>query len=382
MKKKSVFVGLGLLLTALLFPAQSTMAQQQDMTSKNHYYELKFGDNMYISGGAGINLFMLQNIPNVDKDRPLTVAGTFAIGKWLTPYTGLRLEFAGAPLKIFNPVINTGLAEKKSTGYFAVYGDFMWNMSNTFAGYNENRVVSIIPFAGISYMATLKDNFNGEKPHAFPMSAGIKINFRLSHYVDFYLQDRFSFTTREFDGLGGGNFLEPIMTATAGFTVKFGKNRFTAYNPFEEQLMINQLNDKVNQLRNELDACNARKCPEVAPAVCPECPVCDLTSVVRFRINSAVISREQQVNVFNASEWMKQHNNAVVEVVGYADKDTGTPEYNLDLSQRRAQAVADELVNTYGIDASRIKVVAKGSMEQPYPDHNDWNRVVIFVSEK
>ena len=381
MKKKSVFVAFGLLLTILLFSAQSMTAQQQDMTSKNHYYELKFGDNMYISGGAGINLFMIQNIPGVNKDRPLTVAGTFAIGKWLTPYTGLRLEFAGAPLKIFNPLAGGG-ADKKSVGYFGVYGDFMWNMSNTFGGYNEKRVVSIIPFAGISYMTTTKDNFNGEKPHAFPMSAGIKINFRLSHYIDFYLQDRFSFTTDEFDGLPGGNFIEPIMTATAGFTIKFGANRFTAYNPFEEQLMINQLNDKVNQLRSELDACNSRKCPEVKPTPCPECPACDLTSVVRFRINSAKIAREQQVNVFNASEWMKKHENTMVEVVGYADKDTGTPEYNLDLSQRRAQAVADELVNTYKIDASRIKIVAKGSMEQPYPDHNDWNRVVIFVSEK
>ncbi|MGL4293189.1 MAG: OmpA family protein, partial [Bacteroidales bacterium] len=342
--------------------------------------ELKFGDNMYISGGAGINLFMLQDIPGVNNDRPLTCAGTFAIGKWLTPYTGLRLEFAGAPVKIFNPIAGGG-AEKKSVGYFGVYGDFMWDMSNTFGGYNEKRVVSIIPFAGISYMTMLKKNFDGAKPHAFPMSAGIKINFRLSHYVDFYLQDRFSFTSREFDGLSGGNFLEPMMTATAGITVKFGKNRFTAYNPFEEQLLINQLNDKVNQLRGELDACNSRKCPEVSTP-CPECPACDLTSVVRFRINSAKIAREQQVNVFNASEWMKKNSNVMVEVVGYADKDTGTPEYNLDLSQRRAQAVADELCNTYGIDPNRIKIVAKGSMEQPYPDHNDWNRVVIFVSEK
>ena len=79
---------------------------------------------------------------------------------------------------------------------------------------------------------------------------------------------------------------------------------------------------------------------------------------------------------------MKKHTNAVVEVVGYADKDTGTAEYNMELSQRRAQAVADELTKTYGIDASRIKVIAKGSTEQPYPEHNDWNRVVIFVNEK
>ena len=150
----------------------------------------------------------------------------------------------------------------------------MWNMSNTFGGYNENRVFSIIPFAGISYVASTTKNFNGKKPSEFPMSAGIKLNFRLSHYVDFYIQDRFTFTSKTFDGLPCGNTLEPIMTVTGGFTVKFGKNRFFAYNPYEEQMLINSLNDKVNQLRSELDACNARKCTEVKQTPCPDCPVC------------------------------------------------------------------------------------------------------------
>ncbi|MEG1617452.1 MAG: OmpA family protein [Bacteroidales bacterium] len=378
MKKKKLFLSLGLAMLTMTLSIPKLTAQTMDTSSKNHYYELKFGDNMFISLGAGVNLFMIQDIPGVSDDRPLVPVGQFAIGKWLTPYTGLRLEFDAGPLKTWGYVNQQW--EKKSINYLGIYGDFMWNMSNTFGGYNENRVFSIIPFAGISYMATLKDNAYGEKPFQFPISAGIKLNFRLSHYVDFYIQDRFTLTTDEFDGLDGGNTIEPIMTLTGGFSVKFGQNRFVSYNPYEEQMLINSLNDKVNQLRNELDACNAKKCPEPAP--CPECPACQLTTVVRFRINSAVISREQQVNVFNVSDWMKNHDKAVVEVIGYADKDTGTPEYNLDLSQRRAQAVADELVNTYGVDANRIKIVAKGSAEQPYPDHNDWNRVVIFVNEE
>jgi outer membrane protein OmpA-like peptidoglycan-associated protein len=357
------------------------MAQATDTTSKNHYYETGFGSNWYISAGAGINLFMIQNIPGVDNDRPLTAAGSFAIGKWLTPYTGLRLEVAGAPLKIYAPV--NDVWTKKNIGYVGVYGDFMWDMCNTFGGYNEKRVVSVIPFAGISFLTTTKANFDNRKPYVFPASAGLKINFRLSHYVDLYLQDRFTFTSDIFDGLEGGYFLEPIMTATAGITVKFGKNRFTAYNPYDQQLLVNQLNQQINQLRSDLQACQNRPTQTVVQqGNCPECPVCDLTSVVRFRINSAKIAREEQVNVYNASEWLKKNIGYKVEVTGYADKDTGTAEYNLDLSQRRAQAVADELVNTYGINPSRISVVAKGSAEQAYPDHNNWNRVVIFVTQK
>jgi outer membrane protein OmpA-like peptidoglycan-associated protein len=381
MKKNTLLVGC-LAFASLLVPAQSVMAQATDTTSKNHYYETGFGSNWFISAGAGINLFMIQNIPGIDNDRPLTAAGQFAIGKWLTPYTGLRLEVAGAPLKIYGLQEDNTWA-KKNVGYVGVYGDFMWDMCNTFGGYNEKRVVSVIPFAGISFLTTTKDNFDGRKPYVFPASAGLKINFRLSHYVDLYLQDRFTFTSDIFDGLEGGYFLEPIMTATAGITVKFGKNRFTAYNPYDQQLLVNQLNQQINQLRGDLQACQNRPTQTVVQqANCPECPVCDLTSVVRFRINSAKIAREEQVNVYNASEWLKKNTGYKVEVTGYADKDTGTAEYNLDLSQRRAQAVADELVNTYGIDPSRISIVAKGSAEQAYPDHNNWNRVVIFVTQK
>ena len=54
----------------------------------------------------------------------------------------------------------------------------------------------------------------------------------------------------------------------------------------------------------------------------------------------------------------------------------------MDKNQRRKQAVADQLMKADKIDPKGIKVVAKGTTEQPYPDQNDWNRVVLFVNEK
>ncbi|HBQ56250.1 MAG TPA: hypothetical protein DD786_03760, partial [Porphyromonadaceae bacterium] len=64
----------------------------------------------------------------------------------------------------------------------------------------------------------------------------------------------------------------------------------------------------------------------------------------------------------------------------YADRQTGTPAYNLALSEKRAKAVADALTSEYGIDSSRISVDWKGDTEQPYAE-NDWNRVAIFFAE-
>lgn len=48
-------------------------------------------------------------------------------------------------------------------------------------------------------------------------------------------------------------------------------------------------------------------------------------------------------------------------VIGYSDR-IGTPDYNLQLSERRAQAVADELV-ALGIPAQNITTAGRGASE-------------------
>ena len=78
------------------------------------------------------------------------------------------------------------------------------------------------------------------------------------------------------------------------------------------------------------------------------------------------------------AEWLKANPNEKIIIAGYADKDTGTSDYNMKLSQRRADAVKAELVNTYGIAEDRLSTAAFGSDVQEYPSHNDWNRIVIF----
>jgi outer membrane protein OmpA-like peptidoglycan-associated protein len=103
-------------------------------------------------------------------------------------------------------------------------------------------------------------------------------------------------------------------------------------------------------------------------------------ATVRFRLNSAKITDEEMVNVYNISKWMSENPDQNVAIVGYADKDTGTSEYNMGLSKRRAEAVRDTLVNKYGVNPDRLSIQAEGSDVQPY-DVNNWNRIVIFSNE-
>ena len=53
----------------------------------------------------------------------------------------------------------------------------------------------------------------------------------------------------------------------------------------------------------------------------------------------------------------------------------------MQLSEKRAKAVAKELIDKYGISSSQITVEWKGCEEQPYSE-NSWNRVVIMRAEK
>jgi len=147
---------------------------------------------------------------------------------------------------------------------------------------------------------------------------------------------------------------------------------------------LNNANAQINDLRGALATTSAALAAAEAQLPCPEVSETVVESsttilpTVRFKLNSAYVSSEEMVNVYNMAEYMKANPNATIVIRGYADKDTGTSEYNMKLSERRAQAVADILTGDYGINANRLVLEAAGSNTQVY-DTNDWNRIVIFA---
>ena len=70
---------------------------------------------------------------------------------------------------------------------------------------------------------------------------------------------------------------------------------------------------------------------------------------------------------------------AKIRLAGYADQQTGTPQYNLKLSTKRGISVKDILVKQYNIDRKRIEVQGVGTDAQPY-ERDKWNRVVIVTA--
>ncbi len=377
--------------------AQETIVVEEETVSvtdatncKTQYYVDKH-DNWFIQLGAGIDVPLVENrLPDGNAKRHITATYNLGFGKWFSPYIGFRFSGYYGSMHWDNDSFS-------KAKYANLNFDFMWDMCNSLGGVNASRPVSVIPFVGIGgtyvwgidsegtniirHGNTLKTN-----TWALPVSAGIQFRFRLCRYVDFFLEGRASFYG---DNFNGAAYAEPVdinIQATGGFSFNLGGVNYKAYNACKDLAYINSLNGQVNALRGDLAATSAAlavaqsqlPCPEVTTPDCPENNAAPMMSTVRFTINSAKISNEEMVNVFNTAEYLKANPSVKVLIQGYADKDTGTSAYNQTLSQKRAQAVYDALTKTYGIDKSRLLIEAEGSTTQPY-DVNNWNRIVIFV---
>lgn len=364
-----------------------------DVPCKTHYYTDR-SDNWFLQLGAGINSPFVENRTGAGRKHQLTPAYNLGVGKWFSPYIGFRLDFQYSEMKWKND------GENKAK-YINANFDFMWDMCNSLGGVNAERPVSVLPFVGIGgtyafdFDSPGKDIYHkpGELKHnswTLPVSAGIQVRFRLCRYVDFFLEGRAQFYGDNFNLCAYGDPVDINITALGGFNINFGGRDYKAYNPCNDLAYVASLNDQVNALRGDLATTAAALAVAESQLPCPEAQVVEATEVinmppmlatVRFSINSATITDEEMVNVFNLAEYLKANPEVNVVLQGYADKGTGTAEYNQSLSQRRAQAVYDALTKNYGVKGNRLSIDAEGSSVQPYST-NDWNRIVIFAPQE
>ncbi|MDE5877832.1 MAG: OmpA family protein [Muribaculaceae bacterium] len=374
----------------------------------NHTFA-NWRNNWFIQVGAGVDQPLVerglggQHAPyhNVNRHN-MTVAYNLGFGRWMSPYLGFRLNGIGGSLHSNVPTDADPHNGWTTAKHINVNFELMWDMCNSIGGVNPNRPVSVIPFVGFGgdYMYD-QQNGEGKIPSAtniymngaprnsswtLPVTAGIQFRFRLGRYVDFFAEARAAFYGDNWNNVANGRPIEANVAAIGGFNFNIGGRGWGNFNQCEYVRQIANLNNEVNDLRAQM--LNAAQtiaaleaqlpCPE--PTVQKDCVNAPLMTTVRFLINSAEIMPTEEVNVYNMAEWLKANPKEKVVIVGYADKDTGTAEYNLGLSQRRAEAVANALVNKYGINASRLTVKYDGSAVQPYSE-NDWNRIVIFTQK-
>ena len=382
------------IMTLALAALAASALQAQEPAQKPAYKTSFVKDgkaHWFLEVGDAATISLAGNNRDVNfTDRVSLLNPSLAIGRWSTPAFGMRLTLQGG--KTFDYARPAGLwaAATTTNGYlrhdvtygFAQY-DFLFDLVNYFAPYKENRFFHIIPFLGVGlgYKHEVEAINVKDKSHRFsPLAdAGLQLKLRLARFVDFNLEGKITASdlrlpSQEDHVKSGTDF---IAQAGASLTFHLGRKAFEAITPNDEAL-IADLNGQINALRAENAELAKRpvRCPDV------EIPVADskvIGNVIYFRLNSAVVDKNQMINVYNIAEYAKS-NTETITLVGYADRQTGNPNYNMALSKRRAEAVADILVKKYGISRDRLKIDWKGDTVQPYAE-NVWNRIVLMSAE-
>ena len=349
-----------------------------------------FWSNWFIQVGVDMSL---QNPYGCDFSDVFPYGKSFgvdlAIGKWFTPGLGLRLKANWE-----NGIIENGHFSWLQEGYYpdntnydaggygAIYVDVLFNLSNLFCGYSDTRLwnLSIFGRGGVAR------NFDSQT-YGGVLGGGIESTWRLSQHFGIYLNGAYNFTTSSFTGCYSG----PSASSCGYIDLNLGVTFYLGQATFKKAVTIDQYNalaasseealaklraelDRERQINADLRAELAKK-PKEQPAPEPKTIIASSATSVFFDINSSKINSQKDIVNLEAIAAAAKDSGAKVIVTGSADSKTGSAAWNQSLSENRANAVADELVNL-GVNRDNIEVKAVGGVDEISP-YNLNRRAVI-----
>lgn len=371
------------LMIALAFLGLGTAANAQTTIETPSKYSVatnSFWSNWYIQVGADMSLQNPygSNLENVFPNGK-SFGVNLAVGKWFTPGIGTRLKvnWENGLLKSERPTAGHNLwtPDADKGGYGAAYFDTQFNLSNLFCGYNESRIWNVIAYPRLGILR----NFD-RGSWAPALGVGIENTWSVSKSIGLYLDIAYVATTSDYMDYqsnienGDNGVCNGIISAEIGLQFNLGNATWSkavtvdAYNALaassEEALAKLRADlDRERQINADLRSQLARVPKTQAK---PETVIASAASSVFFSINSSkIVSKKDLINIEAVASAAKSANCKVV-VTGSADSKTGSSAYNQKLSEARAQAVADELVNL-GVSRDKIEVRAVGGINDVTP---------------
>jgi peptidoglycan-associated lipoprotein len=105
----------------------------------------------------------------------------------------------------------------------------------------------------------------------------------------------------------------------------------------------------------------------------------NLQEIVYFEFDSSELDPAARAKLEENADWLKKDAARTLTIEGHTDE-VGTPEYNLGLGERRAQASRDYLIRL-GIDPKRVSIITFGE-EKPAGTEDSKNRRSVFIATK
>ena len=373
----------------MLLGATSAMAQNQETTEiapvdKYSVATNRFWSNWFVTaGGDYVSSYSNQELglglsKNPFKSFRRSWNGDITLGKWFTPVLGVRAKTQMMQLQCVDG------RENPSFDMVNVNAQLLVNVRNLFWGYQPDRIWNISLYAGTGFYRNL-DKKNTSYMYTAGMLNTFNVTKRLFINLDIYGNvavtdlDRGVAHANTPDAKGFLGDKDRQLGVSLGIGVNLGKVGWSKTPDLEainamHKAQTDALNASLAEQQSENDKLKGllAKRPETSTStVTKEVAVTTPVSVF-FNLNSSRIASKK--DLVNVQALVDQLNGGKVEVYGYADSKTGSADYNKQLSERRAEAVAKEL-KKMGLKDEQIIIKPMGGVNELTPA--SYNRRVI-----
>ena len=332
-----------------------------------------FWSNWFIQAGVDMSLANPHGVNFMDDVFPngKSFGVDLAIGKQFTPGLALRLKLNWENGQIKNKH-NTWTPDYEDGGYAGLYGDVMFNLSNMLCGYSDTRTWNFVPFLSAGVIR----NFNANT-YSPVLGVGIENTWRFGKHFGIYLDAAYKMTRNDFIPTVDKKYEDKpishgILSAELGLTFYLGKATFAKAVTIDQYNALAAASEEaLAKLRADLDRerqINADLRAQLAkqPKAVAETKVISAGTSVFFDINSTKINSKKDLVNLESVATVAKNSGCRILVTGSADSKTGSAAWNQQLSEGRAQAVADELVNL-GVSRDKIETKAVGGINEVSP---------------
>ena len=379
---------------------------------KNSVFTNGFWHNWQLSLGLGTQMYYGDNDWKVAKKVPeMWVLPTvdLYLTKWISPSFGVGLGANWAPFKGLyqtkpghsnnpreananfrpnkvtlydkaDPIYNSeGLALQKGS-YLDVFALAHANLMNLFGGYKPDRFFEIDYYAGGGVIFGFSES--GNAPSA-SFNTGFINTFRLSEQLRLMLNIRGALIGDDFDGEAyvdeptkrhwlANHKMDGILGATVGLTYNIGKE-YSKWRLAERTSVYQYDKETIEKIVKET---------EYIEKPMPVAEVPEVWFHINFIVDRWDISKKELININAVADLIKSTPKTKYLVCGYADKQTATPAHNLMLSENRAKAVYNTLVNEFGVNPDQLVMDYKGGVDYMFYNMKELSRCTMITSIK
>ena len=379
---------------------------------KNSVFTNGFWHNWQLSAGIGTQMFYGDNDWKVAKKVPeMWVLPTvdLYLTKWISPSFGIGLGANWAPFKglyqtkpghsnqpreahanfrpdkvtYYNdadPKYNSEALALQKGSYLDVFALAHANLMNLFGGYKPDRFFQIDYYAGGGLIYGFSES--GNAPSA-SFNTGFINTFRLSDQLALMLNIRGALVGDDFDGEAyldeptrtlwiANHKLDGIFGATLGLTYNIGKE-YSKWRLAERTSVYQYDKETIEKIVKET---------EYIEKPMPVAEVPEVWFHINFIVDRWDISKKELININAVADLIKSTPNTKYLVCGYADKQTATPAHNLMLSENRAKAVYNTLVNEFGVNPDQLVMDYKGGVDYMFYNMKELSRCTMITSIK